>query len=209
MDWVQTITYLAFTGIFLYVFQRVINERAEKRVEKFKTSLQSEEFKHETQFAKLHEERAKIIVEIYRRLDILERSLVPSSQGIHLLADLEIPKDLALEDSKKLFALTIEKFVDFRDYFTENRILLSKSLCKKIEELIHIYSDTLSDLEGSFDFVTPPTGGLPHAIGSLWNAQKKIKVIIPPIKHEIEQEFRNILGVDDINAKQLSNDFPK
>jgi len=59
-----------------------------------------------------------------------------------------------------------------------------------------------------FDFVTPDSGGLPPAIRSLWGAQKKVKLIIPPIKREIEQELRNVLGVEDVSSMQLP-DTPK
>jgi len=208
MDWVQFLVYIAVTGILLYVFQKVIDERVEKRLEKFKTSLQSAAFEHETRFAKLHEERAKIIVELFKLLVIVERSLISSSQGIHLNADSKLPRNVAIQDSKNIFEGAIKSFVNFQNYFDENRILLSEPLCRKIGELNQQYSDTLSDLEGSFDFVTPDSGGLPPAIGSLWSAQRKVKVIIPPIKRDIEQELRNVLGVENVGSMQLP-DTPK
>ena len=68
MDWLQVFVNLVLTGILLYVFQRVIDERSVRRLEKFKAELKSESFEKETRFSKLHEKRLDIIAELYGKL---------------------------------------------------------------------------------------------------------------------------------------------
>jgi len=48
MDWLQVFVNLVLTGILLYVFQKVIDERSARRLEEFKAELKSTAFEKET-----------------------------------------------------------------------------------------------------------------------------------------------------------------
>lgn len=196
MDWIPLLLNITVTGILLYVFQKVIDERAAKRLEEFKANLQLTTVEHETRFSRLHTDRAKVIAEFYKRLSKVERSLSLSAQGIHLHADLEQPWEKAVDESRKSFENTLDNVSQFEEYFQENRIFLSNPLCEKIEFLLQEIFAALSDLEGSFAPTPPNTQGPGPAILSLWQATKKVEVTIPSIKRDIEKEFKNILGVE-------------
>jgi len=202
MDWVVFLVDIVVTGILLYSFQRVIDERADKRMAEFKADLQAAAFEHQTRFAKLHEERAKIIAELYKKLTRVEYSLLFSSQGIHLRADLELPRDIAVDESKRLFESALKRVSEFQEYFDENRVFLSKPLCVKIENMAEKFSATLADLEQTFEPTPPGTEGPGPAIMAVWRAAKKVRVIIPSVKQDIEQEFRSLLGVDETCLKE-------
>jgi hypothetical protein len=67
---------LVVTGILLYVFQRVIDERSAKRLEQFKAELQSTNFEKEIKFSKLHETRVRVLVEFYKKLTQISKILL-------------------------------------------------------------------------------------------------------------------------------------
>jgi hypothetical protein len=188
---------ILLTGILLYAFQRVVDERADKRLTAFRADLQKAAFEYQTRFAKLHEGRASIIAELYKKLTRVEHSLELSSQGLHLRADLKAPHQAALAESRKLFESAMGCVSEFQAYFNENRIFLSRPLCAKIEEMVQEFDATLGDLADTFQPIPPGTEGPGPAIMAVWRAAKKVELIIPSVRHDIEQEFRTILGAEE------------
>lgn len=76
MDWLQVFVNLIVTGILLYVFQRVIDERSEKRLEQFRSELRTLPHEQDTKFSKLHEVRSDVIANLYKRLVEVRKKLI-------------------------------------------------------------------------------------------------------------------------------------
>ena len=121
MDWLQLLINLVVTGILLYVFQRMIDERSAKRLEKFKAELQSTTFEKEIKFSKLHETRMQVLAELYKRVSRIDKQL------LSLKINIEFDKDV--QDEIEKFNVSID---DFQAYFDENRLSLPERLCTKL-----------------------------------------------------------------------------
>lgn len=120
MDWLQIFVNLVLTGILLYIFQRIIDERSAKRLEKFKAELQSTAFEQETRFSKLHEKRAEVIEELYNKLVKVQRAL------FSLLYEFASEKN-------KYDTIGPSKIIEeFNAYFEANQIYLPENICSHI-----------------------------------------------------------------------------
>ena len=138
MDWKLLLINIVVTGILLYVFQKVIDERASKRTEKFKANLQELLSQRQTQFTKLHKERARVIAKLYKKLFKAERSLLMAYRNTtQLLRGPDISLDTVREKSKQSFETALKFVLEFQFYFEENCIFLDTSLCTKVEDVIH------------------------------------------------------------------------
>jgi hypothetical protein len=85
MDWLQIFVNLVLTGVLLYVFQRVLDERSAKRLEEFKAELKATAFEKEIKFSKLHETRVQVLAEIRKKL--LHMSDILSSLKLVVTSD--------------------------------------------------------------------------------------------------------------------------
>ena len=92
MDWLAFLSNITVTGILLYVFQKIIDERSSRRLAEFERNLQASLFEHQTRFEKLHEERVKIIAKLYSLLVQAQRNLA-SLTGLVVPQDGEVKKD--------------------------------------------------------------------------------------------------------------------
>lgn len=190
MDWVQVFVNLVLTGILLYVFQRVIDERSAKRLENFKTELQLNTFERQTKFSKLHERRAQVIEEIYRKLLNVLSDLVMLKNSIQLAES----KSKEIDDA---VTKTYETIREFMDYFNGNQLYLPESLCTKIivlyVDVSQVHLNLLSIRENKKSVMNDKIQNKRY-----WDELAQTSTVladkITPLIKEIEREFRNLLG---------------
>jgi hypothetical protein len=193
MDWLQILVNLILTGVLLYVFQRVIDERSARRLEEFKAELKSTAFERETKFSKLHEKRLQVLAELYRKLSHVNSNL----SAMKLTAESGIP-----DDHMKLLIDDFNKAIDeFSAYLSENRLYLPDHLCDQLY-LYWAYSiGVWSNLSTSYitnDHSTRVNEGkeayMEDARQSLIKASVKIREKLDPLNKVIEKEFRDLIG---------------
>ena len=190
MDWVQVFVNLVLTGILLYVFQRVIDERSAKRLENFKTELQLNTFERQTKFSKLHERRAQVIEEIYRKLLNVLSDLVMLKNSIQLAES----KSKEIDDA---VTKTYETIREFMDYFNGNQLYLPETLCTKIivlyVDVSQVHLNLLSIRENKKSVMNDKIQNKRY-----WDELAQTSTVladkITPLIKEIEREFRNLLG---------------
>ena len=173
------LTSAIFTGILAFVAQKYIELWLSKTLEKFKVGLQLSAFEHQTRFTKLHEKRAEVIAEFYRRLVETEQLLLFPN---FLLENHDKPPD------RELIQKEFEKIGELTRYFEKNRIYFPENLCTKIEQLkvplASVGLRNVATIVNETDLI------------SRWKTvSKRISDEILPIKQELESEFRNMLGV--------------
>jgi hypothetical protein len=168
-----------------------------RELERLRADLRRASFEHETRFAKLQETWAEIISELYRLLVQTEDSLRS------VAFDIELELSDTFSESKAEKVMTARKSVEaFWYYFNEHRLYFAESLCSKIEELNRQFLTTWHKF--SFDTFSRQLTelGLPDAFDSEY--AKKLKQEkplsrltdqIPPIRRDIESEFRKMLGI--------------
>lgn len=159
-------------------------------IEKFKADLQIEAHRRTTVFSRLHEKRAETIAEIYKLLveaELAVRSMVAPMQTIA-----EADADTKMAAS----AAAIEKF---RDKFEASRIWFKPATCEKTDAVL----TELRSIHNFFNIVVrgrargKDSDGDPKHWGPTW---ERVEKQIPTLKAALEQDFRELLGVDDATA---------
>ncbi|MCK4729853.1 MAG: hypothetical protein KAT28_00895 [Candidatus Aenigmarchaeota archaeon] len=143
-------------------------------------SLIEEKFTQDRiRFSKLHENRAKIIAELYAKLVELEKQMKD------LVSGSIINKDEKAEETRK----SCNRFIDF---YAKNEIYFNK----KISGSLYRINATFREIWNA-----TPTNDLNNAASpqqkQQWrvDANKKLYNEIPKLKEELKKEFHKILGV--------------
>lgn len=165
-----------------------LKAETDQKIEEFRTSLRMSAFEHEIRFLHLHEKRAEILAELYKRLvDAVSAARI-------FVAPVNL--DLDEEGDKNRHKEAIEKSTSFYNYFDIHRIFLSDELCLKIEGLTnHI---RIPIIEHAF-FLEHPDFELKLGSDKIdiwskaWNAITEKGV--PEARKALENEFRKLLGV--------------
>lgn len=194
MDWLQIFVNLVLTGILLYIFQKVIDERSEKRLEKFKTELRSSAFVQETKFSKLHEIHLVVAAELHKKLFQLRETLT----SLKLFFDPNFFVDIAAE---KILNDAYEAERDLKLYFQSNRLYVPESVCARIDVICNHYSvilKTLSDIMLDIRISKLPDESavryLKEHNEELLKSWLVLSEQITPLLTELERDFRNLLG---------------
>jgi len=193
MDWLPVLVNLIVTGILLYAFQKTIDERSEKRLEKFKADIRSTAFVQETKFSKLHEKRLQVLAELYKKLSNVNSNL--SAMKLSLESGI-------LEDKMESLIASFNKDIDeFHLFFSENRLYLPDNLCDQLDVYWAYSIGVWSNLSTSYitkDYsmrvVEDKEVYIEDAKQSLMNASIKIAEKLEPLNKNIEREFRNLIG---------------
>lgn len=194
------------TGIFAFLVKSLINNSLNKDIERFKTGLnnKTEEFKstlerttieHQIRYARLHEERALVMRELYSKLIKMEDSLrqcmaefIPAGENAPTHEELE----------KKAAADTNT----FYSYFRAERIFFNKNLCELVDSIFSTVKNTWEDFT-KYPYDINEFEQLygrnmePHKdrSASMKRARDMVKEEFPKLKEMLEDEFRELLGV--------------
>ena len=131
-------------------------------------------------FKKLQEKRGVVIEEIYKKINRAVREFNS------LLKPFQEAGELPQNEKAKLVA---EKANDFVDYYTDHRIFFSKELANKIDE----FEKGLKEIFIDFKYSEREDKKKWEIRLAAW---KKLTGKIDPLKEEIEDEFRKLIGVE-------------
>lgn len=157
----------------------------DRQSEMFRHTLDRTAFEHQTRFAKMHEKRAEVITEVYRRLAETHRTFValvnPYGHGG------EPPKEHMAETTR-------ETLNDFIVYLDNNRVFLDQRLCEQIDEFVRQLKTTYYGFQHSQDLrrsIRDSEKGI-----DCWDeALKQMEEQVPSLRRAIETEFRRLIGV--------------
>lgn len=158
----------------------------------FEASLKQVAFEHQTKFTSLHNERAEKTVEIWRALKHAggecERFVHPLQMG-------------GQETQDKLGEEAGEEIRELNQLIYKNTIYFPKPLADRLvdfgKDLNHIFSTAYRSYKGARDGCRNPyfgdEPGEPSEFGDSW---EKLNDQIVPLLDELEQECRQLLGVE-------------
>lgn len=183
MAWLEVLKDLGiFTiaaGLIAFVFKSLYKQVLNKDIAKFKHALKQEQIK----YSKLYDKRAGVIEKLYELLidfDIKMGSLVSPA---------ELVGDLPKKEKLKLAGSAGRKFVD---YYAKKKIYFRKKIVDSLDEISKKFKSAWIDFT-----LFPITGsGNEKEKWEYWiKAWKTCSEKIPPLKEQLEDDFRKILGV--------------
>ncbi len=157
-----------------------IRKQGEVELEKLRAALKIEAVTHEITFSKLHNRRAEIIEELFKKLVAFDDS------ASSLMVEFDMDDSEELREKADKF---IDIYHDFQKYAEQNQIYFSEELCKLIAALhSEVFDQSIR--------VTYQT--TPHSLDDLKKVFSKEKPSIQSrteqIKLKIKEEFRELLG---------------
>lgn len=186
-------------GALAWLFKSIINHFLSKDIDKFKADLQLEAqkemaqiqstlgieaFEHQIRFSRLHERRADIISLVYSAIVELHLSvddfvrLLPGSDKNQNHNNLQRIWDAANQ---------------LKSSFEKNRIYFSDQICEKVSVLNETMSKIVGEIVIHLDIDKEQNW---EWLGKRYNeALDVLENKVPPIKAELESDFRELLGV--------------
>ena len=138
--WLARSIIIHFPSKDLENFKLNLQRESQQELLRLQSSLQLFEFEHQVRFSRLHERRAEIISEIYRKVVELYRTaftFVTYYQGC------------AKPNKEELLSRLWKAADEFKDYFESHRIYFTQDTCSIIDRLNEALSNACSNLATS------------------------------------------------------------
>lgn len=175
-------------------YKSKLNEELSLKIEPLKAELDKQNISHQIQFTFLHQERGKVLFDLYQKLQELYSAMADWTATIQPVFE-DADKEREARGARANKAL-----LDFKNYFVLNKIFFSKSFCKSVEELIQVYWDKGWNFGYAQNRILE--GNLPKDYFKEYSKElsaisKELKEKIPPMISEIEDLCRYILNVQE------------
>jgi hypothetical protein len=160
-------------------------EEITEKIESVKKEIALKINEHQIKFSYLHNERAKVIIELYAKLSRMELNL------IYFINPVQSAGRDYNEDLKKCSSLITE----FIFYYNETKIFFTKEIKEILDNIIQKIRDAW------FNYTLDPPIKTEYMSKDIykdnferWNeAWKSIDKVIPELKERLENELKNIL----------------
>lgn len=178
----------------LEAYKSKLSEELSLKIEPLKSELAKNNITHQIQFAYLHQERATVILELYKKLQELHSAMISWTAFIQ-----PVIVDAERESQERLERVNLATN-EFKNYYIINKLFFSKSFCVFIDEVFKEYWD--KGWEFGYDQGRINSGNLDHEQFQHYSVEmvrisKEIREKLPPKIQEIEDKFRAILNVED------------
>jgi len=176
------------------LYKSKLNEELTLKIEPIKSELAKTNITHQIQFSFLHQERAKVILELYKKLVELHSAMVDWTNFMH-----PIIEDGEKESQERIKRANIALH-EFRNFFLLNKLFFPKSLCNYIEDVFKEYWDKGWDFGYRQDRLR--SGQLTEEYFKEYSEDiskisKELKNNLPQKIDELETKFRKLLNVED------------
>ena len=175
-------------------YKSKLNEELTLKIEPIKSELAKANITHQIQFGFLHQERAKVIIKLYKKLVELHSAMVDWTSFMHpVIEDAE-------KESQERTKRASSALYDFRNFYLLNKLFLPKPLCDYIDQVFEEYWDKSWDF-GSFQ-ERIKSGSLTREYYREYNEnmskiREELKNNLPQKIQELETKFRKLLNVED------------
>ena len=182
IDWTSIFSSVGIFGLLVWFIKSLFKHMMNKDIEHFKSELEKAAIEHHITFKTLHEKRAIIISEIYKRLVNMYDSL--QDAGCPAVFEGENPDDRIIR--------AWEATREYYRVYSENDIWLDINTSQIGEQIISKVGSILTDFR---QFLINKS----HAdrfsnTDPFMSARKKIETELPELKNLLKNEFRGIIG---------------
>jgi len=172
-------------GAIAWLIRSLVMHFLSKDIENYKSELRFQLLDHEHRISRLHEKRAEIISELYKKLFVFLAAAESLANPITFSGE---------PDKKEKVNKLAETAGTFRQYYNEHKIYFSKSFCKKIDSLW----DKVFDATRKYAFWVNREefeGGI-NSFEAWEKAWDVISKDSPDLLEQLQHEFRELLGVE-------------
>ena len=179
-----------FGGLIVWLLKTYFEKQLKNDIEKHKAEMELLVFKQKTQFSKLHEEVAEAIKKLYALLSFY------SSAVNHEIFLLENNYDTDFKQIGEQIDKILSAGIEVDHFYNENKILLKEDICDKVERLKAVLLGSTKKVMISQIIRNNLNENNKIQLKDTLNELKELMANeLPPLKSELEQEFRNMLGV--------------
>ena len=171
-----------------------LNEELALKIEPIKSELSKNNITHQIQFSYLHQERSKVIVELYKKLVELQSAMIDWTSFMHLI------REDAEKEAKERADRANKAFTEFRDFYLSNKLFFQKSFCETLDKVTEDYWSKAWDYgfkEGQIKGGNVSGDFYKIYSTKMSSIRDEIKQKIPQKIAEIEDKFREILKVEE------------
>lgn len=176
---------LATPSIVWILFNKLIDSKLSRMLEKYKTQLLIQAAEHDVRFRELHVKRAEALVELHVMLQDLFLAL---ERYTELLESSSEP------NKSDKFSRVAEINDELNHLFNHKRIFLSHKMDHDIEAFLFAIRRTARDMRHAL---------ADSSTGLDWDdVYDRVQNDIKPVLKSLRSEFRNLLGVEKIEAPE-------
>ncbi|AGK97587.1 hypothetical protein [Clostridium pasteurianum] len=187
MDWSSIIKFLisvtSISGVIIYLSKSMFSHVLSKDLEKYKKKLESLNKEYEIKFSKLHEERAKVIRDLYY-------SLVEMESNYKILFELYIEKLIDYSPLNNIKKKIFDNISLFNNQYKKNRIYFNNDICILCDEINVKFNKIKIG-----DFITCIENRTQIDEYQVKLSKSLLDEDILKLRNKLEDEFRKILGV--------------
>lgn len=193
MEWINLLKDLGIFGIIVagssWLIKKHLEKLLDKDLEKFKANLEKNAIEFKIRYEKLHGERVEVIKEVYKKIVRVSISLYTL-----IIIGPPQPGGESGKEIKKKAEIVENNMDDLRKYYEENRIFFDEEMAKDVDSLLDIF------LKAKANFIAAGVSRMlrdPKTEYSQWqDAWELIEKETPKIKEQLENKFRNIIGIN-------------
>ncbi len=169
----------------LGVAERTHKATLDRDLELHRSALSLEHVKH----SRVHERLLDVMLELNRRVLKLDRAMREATELLIWNSE-----ETYEEFRKRVTSEAAAAYLEVDRYFDDNRILLSEETCHMVAVLCHAYSEArVEGLQADLMHARGRDEEQAHALDK--QAWERVRTHIPPLRRELEREFRRQLGV--------------
>ncbi|WP_394171342.1 hypothetical protein [Saccharospirillum alexandrii] len=161
-------------------YKASITFKSERTLEEFKSNLEKESIKLQIQYGRVFEEQAKVLIEINKKVNLLER--------------LRQSATFNYED-KNSYAEFRRSYVDLIDFYQDNQLVIPQEIDTVFENFLRILFNTTSKYRSTDELLSK--GYRRNNVDEILKRQDKVLEAIeeiPKLREELISYMRSSLG---------------
>lgn len=175
-------------------YKSKLSEELSLKIEPIKSELAKNNITHQIQFGYLHQERGKVTLELYKKIQELHSAMVNWTATLQPIIE-DAEKEATERTNKVNRAMD-----DFRNYYIVNKLFFSAKFCEFIDSIFQVYWD--KGWEFGYKQARVQSGQITQDYFNEYSKEmtkisREIRDELPKKITELEVKFRKILNVED------------
>lgn len=186
--WQNLITNVSWGALIIggisWVLRRFIDHFFSNKIEQYKAELERENTKFKITYEKLHTERAEVIKNVYKKI------VKTDDAFLNYIKPMRYTNEPTQDEYAKIAG---NAFNDLSSYYRENRIFFTEAFALRIDKILDLLLGIANQFQTSRILREENS---PNGYVTEWGkAFDRLKNEVPPLKTEIEKEFRTLIGI--------------